>query len=120
MNRVKKSGKKMFNIDENSELLSAKLVPPLKLCNSPRALDTVIDSSSMSYRTKRRNQVHKSLDFNLSASLMLTPRVIKADHNIIPASTPRANTFRKLNFGSTVTVNNRTISKNLFLDTLPM
>ena len=120
MNRVKKSSKKMFNIDENSELLSTKLVPPLKLCSSPKVSDPVADPSSLSYRTKRRNQVHRSLDFNLTASLMLTPRIIKADHTIVPTSTPRASTYRKMTFGSTVTVNNRTIAKNLFLDTLPM
>lgn len=119
MSRGKKTNENMFNIDENTELISTKLVPPLKLCISPKAFDGT-DMTSLSYRTKRRNQVHRSLDFNLTSSLMLTPRIIRADHTIVPISTPRASTFRKINFGSTVTLNNRKVAKNLFLDALPM
>ncbi|OMJ68453.1 hypothetical protein SteCoe_34091 [Stentor coeruleus] len=119
MNERKKA-KLMFSIDENNEILSTKLVPPLKLCSSPRVSDSPNEASSMSYRMKRRNQVHRSLDFNMMSGQILTPRVIKADHTILPTSTPKALTCRKAGFGSTVTVNNRRIAKNLFLDSFPM
>jgi hypothetical protein len=120
MSRNQKSSKKLPNVDENSEIFKTRVVPPLKLCNSPKVSESQAESSTLSYRMKRRNQVHRSLDFNLNTSLILTPRIIRADHNIIPSATPKANTYRKITFGSTVTVNNRKIARNLFLDYLPM
>ena len=120
MYRIKKSDKNMFKIDENTEIIKHKLVPPLKLCSSPKAIDTELEVTSLTYRMKKRNQVHKSLDFNLTASHLLTPKAVKADHNIMPGFTPRASTYRKISFGSTVTVNNRMVSKNIFLDSFPV
>lgn len=116
----KKKVKIMFSIDENNELLTSKLIPPLKLCTSPRVSDSPSECSSLSYRMKRRNQVHRSLDFNLTSGQILTPRVIRADHTILPTSTPKAFTCRRAGFGSTITVNNRRVAKNLFLDSFPV
>ena len=116
MNRNQISDKKMLDVDENKEVFDVKKIPTLKLCNSPRLAESPLGVSSLSYRLKKRNQVNRSLDFNLTARLILTPKVIKADHNIVSVTTPRANTYRQINFGSTVTLKNRMISKNLLLD----
>ncbi|OMJ94061.1 hypothetical protein SteCoe_2831 [Stentor coeruleus] len=119
MNERKKA-KIMFNVDENKKLLTSKLIPPLKLCTSPRVSDSPSEFSSLSYRMKRRNQVHSSLNFNLISGQILTPRVIRVDHTILPVSTPKAFTCRRAGFGSTITVNNRRVAKNLLLDSFPV
>ena len=112
--------KKLFEISENNENPHSKIVPPLNLCISPRVKDSKVDPTSLSNRVKKRNQVHKSLDFNLPSCQILTPRVIKADHTILSASTPKSLTSRKAGFGSIITVNNRPVAKNLFLDSFPV
>jgi hypothetical protein len=110
----------LFEIDENCEIHTKKMIPRLNLCGSPKVCEAGAEINSLTSRMKRRVMVHRSYDFNLTASMVLTPKVIKADHTIVPVSTPRSNTFRKLNFKSTVTVNNREVSKNLLLDSRPM
>ena len=114
-----KSKKNMFRIDENNEILNKKLVPPLKLCESPKISDKTIECSSLTFRLKRRNQIQRSLDFNLTKSIILTPKVVRADHTIIIDSAPRANTSRLPSLNTTITINNRRVSKNLFLDSFP-
>lgn len=114
---MKKDSNRLFEIDENSDIKNMRLVPPLKLCLSPKANEKE-ESSSFTFRMKKRILVHKSLDFNLSGNTILTPKVVKADHKIVPESTPRACTYRKINFDSTITLNNRRIPRNLLLDSL--
>jgi hypothetical protein len=116
----KKRGKKLFDIDENNEFIGKNLVPPLKLCESPKRPDPQPSSSSLTFRLKKRNQVHKSLDFKLNSSQILTPRVIKADHQIPTLQTPKALTCRKPGSNLTITFNNRRVARNLLLDSFPV
>lgn len=116
----KKRAKKLFDIDENNEFIGKNLVPPLKLCESPRKCDSPVNCSSMSFRLKKRNQVQRSLDFKLSVSQILTPRVIRADHHIIAIPTPKSKTSRKQATESTITFNNRRVARNLLLDSFPV
>jgi hypothetical protein len=114
---MKKDCNRLFEIDENSDIKNMKLVPPLKLCLSPKIAEKD-ESSSFTFRMKKRILVHKSLDFNLGSNNVLTPKVVRADHKIIPGTTPKALTCRKINFDSTITLNNRRIPKNLLLDSI--
>ena len=116
----KKRGKKLFDIDENNEFIGKNLVPPLNLCNSPNRPEAQPASSSLTFRLKKRNQVHRSLDFKLTSSQILTPRVIKADHQIPTLQTPKALTCRKPGPASTITFNSRRVAKNLLLDSFPV
>ena len=114
---MKKDVNRLFEIDENSDVKNMRLVPPLKLCLSPKVQEKE-ESSSFTFRMKKRILVHKSLDFNLGSNNMLTPKVVKADHKIMPESTPKAFTCRRINFDSTITLNNRRIPRNLLLDSI--
>lgn len=114
---MKKDVNRLFKIDENSGIKNMKLIPPLKLCLSPKVQEKE-ESSSFTFRMKKRILVHKSLDFNLGSNNMLTPKVVKADHMIVPESVPKALTCRRTNFDSTITLNNRRIPRNLLLDSI--
>ena len=113
-------GKKLFDIDENNEFIGKNLVPPLKFTDSPKKCESPVNCSSLSFRLKKRNQVQRSLDLKLSASQILTPRVIRADHLIPTMQTPKAQTSRKHGTESTITFNNRRVARNLLLDSFPV
>lgn len=113
-------GKKLFDIDENNEFIGKNLVPPLKFTESPRKCESPVNCASLSFRLKKRIQVQRSLDLKLSASQILTPRVIRADHHIPTMQTPKAQTSRKPGREATMTFNNRRIARNLLLDSFPV
>ena len=116
----KKIGKKLFNIDENNEFIRKNLVPPLKLCDSPKKLESQPTCSSLTSRLKKRTQIHTSIDFKLASSQILTPRVIKANHQILTLQSPKALTCRKPGLNSTIICNNRRMARNLLLDSFPV
>ena len=120
MSSEEKSNKRLFEISENSKIAETRQIPLLKFCSSPKISESANGSSSLTSRLKRRNLVHKSLDFNLTSSKILTPKVIKADHSITTCIMPKANSSRIISFGSTISMKNRLISRNLLLDSIPL
>ena len=119
MNNTQKPRKKLLMIDENSEIIEKKSIPPLKLCCSPKTVNSSVEGISLTMRIKKRIQVNRSLDFNLASLNILSPKFIRADHNIVVTETPRASSHRQGNLSSTIVLNNRKISKNMLLDQLP-
>jgi hypothetical protein len=104
---------------EKEIIFPTRPVPRLNLCASPKANDSPKEINSLTYRYKKRMQIHKSLDIRLSSTSLLSTRVVRADHTLLQVSSPKAFTTRPHGFGTTVTINNRVVAKNLLLDSFP-
>ena len=113
-------GKENLSPNEISNAMDIRLIPTLQLYKSLRESMSPVNNSSLSSRAKRINQIHKSLDFSLTKCAMFGPKFIKADHAIATNIYPSPPTTRKNKVGNSITIKNRDVSKNIFLDVFPL
>ena len=96
------------------------VIPNLRLRNTGLDSMSPVNYSSYSSRVKKRNQVHRSLDLCKIRCSIKTPSIIKGNHDIVPPLHPLPTTTRKRNLESCVLIKNRNVSRNIFLDQLPL
>ena len=112
------SNKENIPTSNNKIFEQQSIVPNLNLKISER---NSLSPGNLSYssRMKKRSQNDRTLDLCVFKCKNITPKVLKANHNIVPILTYSQTISRKKPGPQGILINNRKVSKNIFLDKVP-